>query len=67
MPFGLLYARGPITKRVDALFAMYDSNQDGMMFTTSMKKIIRDMIMISVIIVPALVNGKEIAEVEADL
>ena len=62
MPFGLLYARGPIAKRVDAIYAMYDSNHDGMMFTTSMKKIVRDMITIAVIIIPALVKGKTFAE-----
>lgn len=50
---------------MDALSNTYDTNNDGILFTTSMKKINTDLVTIACVIMPAIVNGVEFDEADA--
>lgn len=50
---------------MDALSKTYDTNDDGILFTTSMKKINTDLVTIACVIMPAIVSGVEFDEADA--
>ena len=63
---GLLYAKGNAAQKVDAMLLTYDTNGDGIIFTTSMKKILTDLVTIAGVILPAIVHNVEFEEADAE-
>ena len=62
---GLLYCKGTTNQKMDALLATYDTNDDGILFTTSMKKINTDLVTTAAVIMPALVHKVQLDEADA--
>ena len=50
---------------MDALLKTYDTNDDGILFTTSMKKINADLVTTAAVIMPAIVHGVDLDEADA--
>ena len=61
---GLLYCKGTSNQKMDALLTTYDTNGDGILFTTSMKKINTDIVTTAAVIMPALVHGIGLEEAD---
>lgn len=49
---GFLYCRGKYEHMVDAIFEVYDKNKDGTLFVNSFRKIIKQIILIAICVVP---------------
>lgn len=62
---GLLYAKGNAAQKVDSMLLTYDTNGDGIIFTTSMKKILTDLVTIAGVIMPAIVANVDFEEADA--
>lgn len=61
----LLYAKGNAAQKVDALLSTYDTNGDGIIFTTSMKKILTDVVTVAGVVMPAIVAGVDFDEADS--
>ncbi len=61
VPLGLLYTRGTTQHKVDSIFKTYDSNGDGIIYTTTIKRIIRDFIHIAVLMIPSIAIHRDAA------
>lgn len=57
LALGLLYARGTTPEKVDAIFNLYDMNDDGYLYTTALRRLLKDTILIAGVLVPALITG----------
>lgn len=54
---GLLYSKGSLSEKIDAILNTYDANGDGFIFTQQVKKIIRGTTTIATTILPALYHN----------
>ncbi len=50
---------------MDALLATYDTNGDGIIFTTSMKKILTDIVTVAGVILPAIVGSVDFDQADS--
>lgn len=64
IPLGLLYNRGTVSQKVQVIFKTYDKSKDGVLYTTTLKRIIRDFIQIAVIMVPELVSQNHLIKAQ---
>lgn len=60
----MLYNRGTTSQKVDVIFKTYDKSRDGVLYTTTLKRIIRDFIQIAVIMVPSLVAQNDLTKAQ---
>ena len=58
LALGLLYARGTTPEKVEAIFSLYDVNGDGCLYTTSLRRLLKDSLLIAGVLVPALLAGE---------
>lgn len=61
LPLGLLYSRGSTQEKVEAIYSMFDISGDRFLYTTSLKRLIRDIFIIAGVLVPSISMGKDVA------
>ena len=54
---GLLYCKGSLSEKIDAVLLTFDENHDGIIFTQTVKKIIRGTTTIAAAILPAVYHN----------
>lgn len=54
---GLLYCKGSLNEKIDAILEIYDGNHDGIIFIQSVKKLIKGVTTIAAVILPALYHN----------
>ena len=62
---GLLYAKGSTDQKFNAMLLTYDPYGGEVIFITSMRKILTDLVMIANVILPAIVKNIDFEEAKA--
>lgn len=62
MSLGLMYTSGTPLEKAEGVIKVYDKNSDGQIFVNSVRRLLRDVFLISAFLVPALLRREEYVE-----